>query len=96
MKAVLPSGIFQSCTALEWGATLSALSDFLVLFVAQMLSDHLIDRVVLQSLNYSLHHHPDNPHVIHAPSRSGRLTIPPHHASADHKPRLQGVTIEQP
>ena len=66
----------------------------------QMLSDHLIDRVVLQSLNYSLHHHPDNPHVILAPASSKVLDVetvsPAPLASRDHAAELKEVTIEQP
>ena len=66
----------------------------------QMLSDHLIDRVVLQSLNYSLHHHPDNPHVIHAPVSSKILDVetvsPSPLPSRDHAAQLEEVTIEQP
>ena len=59
----------------------------------QMLSDHLIDRVVLQSINYSLHHHPDNPHVIQGPAQP---LVGKQLDKAKIAARLEQITIEQP
>ncbi len=64
----------------------------------QMLSDHLIDRVVLQSINYSLHHHPDNPHVVLAPASSRGLKSVelPKCQPKNQGTGLEQITIEQP